>query len=87
MSGRGRGRSLFTFNVDSLGFGRGEALPSSAQAPSPLYPVRIWDSLQHSDILHMSYSDRCNVMCSFSAHAVQTGSSADGRGAGLHARS
>ncbi|XP_060760500.1 RNA polymerase III subunit GL a [Neoarius graeffei] len=38
MSGRGRGRSLFTFNVDSLGFGRGEALPSSAQAPSPLYP-------------------------------------------------
>ncbi|KAM9434925.1 RNA polymerase III subunit GL a [Clarias gariepinus] len=38
MSGRGRGRSLFTFNVDSLGFGRGDALPSSAQAPSPLYP-------------------------------------------------
>ncbi|XP_066531247.1 RNA polymerase III subunit GL a [Hoplias malabaricus] len=38
MAGRGRGRSLFTFNVDSLGFGRGDALPSSAHAPSPLYP-------------------------------------------------
>ncbi|GAA6065506.1 RNA polymerase III subunit GL a [Tachysurus ichikawai] len=38
MSGRGRGRSLFTFNVDSLGFGRGEALPSTVQAPSALYP-------------------------------------------------
>ncbi|XP_072530797.1 RNA polymerase III subunit GL a isoform X2 [Salminus brasiliensis] len=38
MAGRGRGRSLFTFNVDSLGFGRGEALPTSAHAPSPLYP-------------------------------------------------
>ncbi|KAF7686453.1 hypothetical protein HF521_015815 [Silurus meridionalis] len=38
MSGRGRGRSLFTFNVDSLGFGRGEALPSGAQAPTALYP-------------------------------------------------
>uniref|UniRef100_A0AAR2KPH2 DNA-directed RNA polymerase III subunit n=1 Tax=Pygocentrus nattereri TaxID=42514 RepID=A0AAR2KPH2_PYGNA len=36
--GRGRGRSLFTFNVDSLGFGRGEALPASTHAPSPLYP-------------------------------------------------
>lgn len=36
--GRGRGRSLFTFNVDSLGFGRGEALPTGVQAPSPLYP-------------------------------------------------
>lgn len=39
--GRGRGRSLFTFNVDSLGFGRGEALPTGVQAPSPLYPVRM----------------------------------------------
>ncbi|KAL7830003.1 hypothetical protein SRHO_G00311300 [Serrasalmus rhombeus] len=38
MAGRGRGRSLFTFNVDSLGFGRGEALPASTHAPSPLYP-------------------------------------------------
>lgn len=38
MAGRGRGRSLFTFNVDSLGFGRGDALPTSAHAPSPLYP-------------------------------------------------
>ncbi|XP_062845257.1 RNA polymerase III subunit GL a [Trichomycterus rosablanca] len=38
MAGRGRGRNSFTFNVDSLGFGRGEALPSSTQAPSPLYP-------------------------------------------------
>uniref|UniRef100_A0A4W4HFN1 DNA-directed RNA polymerase III subunit n=1 Tax=Electrophorus electricus TaxID=8005 RepID=A0A4W4HFN1_ELEEL len=34
----GRGRTQFTFNVDSLGFGRGEALPASALVPSPLFP-------------------------------------------------
>uniref|UniRef100_A0A4W4HEU2 DNA-directed RNA polymerase III subunit n=1 Tax=Electrophorus electricus TaxID=8005 RepID=A0A4W4HEU2_ELEEL len=38
MAGRGRGRTQFTFNVDSLGFGRGEALPASALVPSPLFP-------------------------------------------------
>ncbi|XP_042632637.1 DNA-directed RNA polymerase III subunit RPC7-like isoform X2 [Cyprinus carpio] len=35
---RGRGRSQFTFNVDALGFGRGDSLPTSAQTPSPLFP-------------------------------------------------
>uniref|UniRef100_A0A672L1X4 Polymerase (RNA) III (DNA directed) polypeptide G like a n=1 Tax=Sinocyclocheilus grahami TaxID=75366 RepID=A0A672L1X4_SINGR len=35
---RGRGRSQFTFNVDTLGFGRGDSLPTSAHTPSPLFP-------------------------------------------------
>ncbi|KAF4100173.1 RNA polymerase III subunit GL a isoform X1 [Onychostoma macrolepis] len=35
---RGRGRSQFTFNVDALGFGRGDSLPTSAHTPSPLFP-------------------------------------------------
>ncbi|XP_051949395.1 RNA polymerase III subunit GL a [Xyrauchen texanus] len=38
MAGRGRGRSQFTFNVDALGFGRGDTLPTTAQTPSPLFP-------------------------------------------------
>ncbi|XP_073714272.1 RNA polymerase III subunit GL a isoform X2 [Misgurnus anguillicaudatus] len=38
MAGRGRGRNQFTFNVDSLGFGRGESLPTSTHTPSPLFP-------------------------------------------------
>ncbi|XP_073678423.1 RNA polymerase III subunit GL a [Garra rufa] len=37
-SNRGRGRSQFTFNVDALGFGRGDSLPTSAHTPSPLFP-------------------------------------------------
>ncbi|KAM3849888.1 DNA-directed RNA polymerase III subunit RPC7-like [Diretmus argenteus] len=36
--GRGRGRSNMTFNVESLGIGRGEALPQSSIQPSPLFP-------------------------------------------------
>ena len=38
--GRGRGRGPLTFDTGALGFGRGEALPSSILQPPPLYPVR-----------------------------------------------
>ncbi|KAK3096629.1 hypothetical protein FSP39_001876 [Pinctada imbricata] len=36
--GRGRGRSV-SFNVEALGFGRGEALPGPIQQPPPLFPT------------------------------------------------
>ncbi|XP_074651082.1 DNA-directed RNA polymerase III subunit RPC7-like [Tubulanus polymorphus] len=36
--GRGRGRSSLSFNIESLGFGRGEALPVTTLQPPPLYP-------------------------------------------------
>lgn len=37
--GRGRGKNI-SFNVESLGFGRGEALPTPILQPPPTYPVR-----------------------------------------------
>ncbi|XP_054842742.1 DNA-directed RNA polymerase III subunit RPC7 [Eublepharis macularius] len=37
-SGRGRGRTAFTFDVGAIGFARGEALPEAAFKPSALYP-------------------------------------------------
>ena len=41
MGGRGRGRGRganMSFNVEALGFGRGEALPQAALAPPPIFP-------------------------------------------------
>ncbi|XP_060068870.1 DNA-directed RNA polymerase III subunit RPC7-like [Ylistrum balloti] len=39
MAGRGRGRGRnVSFNVEALGFGRGEALPGPILQPPPLYP-------------------------------------------------
>ena len=43
MAGRGRGRGRganMSFNIESLGFGRGEALPTAIVEPRPTYPVR-----------------------------------------------
>lgn len=39
MAGRGRGRAAFTFNIEAIGFAKGEALPEVVLKPSPLYPV------------------------------------------------
>lgn len=40
MAGRGRGRGKnVSFNVEALGFGRGEALPGPISQPPPLFPV------------------------------------------------
>nr|CAD7409267.1 unnamed protein product [Timema poppensis] len=36
--GRGRGRAVMSFNVEQLGFSKGEALPGPVLAPPPLYP-------------------------------------------------
>ncbi|KAK6492410.1 DNA-directed RNA polymerase III subunit RPC7-like [Huso huso] len=38
MAGRGRGRASFTFNIEALGLGRGEALPDVAYQPRQVYP-------------------------------------------------
>lgn len=41
MAGRGRGRGKsVSFDVQALGFGRGEALPAASLQPPPLFPVR-----------------------------------------------
>ncbi|XP_062985694.1 DNA-directed RNA polymerase III subunit RPC7 isoform X2 [Elgaria multicarinata webbii] len=36
--GRGRGRASMTFNIEAIGFVRGEALPEAVFQPPPLYP-------------------------------------------------
>eukprot|EP00062_Callorhinchus_milii_P008535 gi/632951350/ref/XP_007891247.1/ PREDICTED: DNA-directed RNA polymerase III subunit RPC7 [Callorhinchus milii] len=36
--GRGRGRAQFTFNIEEIGFSRGESLPEIAFQPRPLFP-------------------------------------------------
>lgn len=36
--GRGRGGRGFTFNLESIGIGKGEQLPAPSLAPPPLYP-------------------------------------------------
>ncbi|XP_050399898.1 DNA-directed RNA polymerase III subunit RPC7-like [Patella vulgata] len=43
MAGRGRGRGkTMSFNVEMLGFGRGETLPAPVQQPRPIYPPQIY---------------------------------------------
>ncbi|CAH1797963.1 unnamed protein product [Owenia fusiformis] len=37
--GRGRGRGTLSFSTESLGFGRGEALPTCILQPPPIYPT------------------------------------------------
>ncbi|KAM6958858.1 DNA-directed RNA polymerase III subunit RPC7-like [Aplochiton taeniatus] len=37
-SGRGRGRSTLTFNLEDVGIGRGESLPPATLKPSLLFP-------------------------------------------------
>lgn len=40
MAGRGRGRGKnVSFNVEALGFGRGETLPGPISQPPPIFPV------------------------------------------------
>ncbi|XP_078071545.1 DNA-directed RNA polymerase III subunit RPC7 [Mustelus asterias] len=36
--GRGRGRGQFTFNIEAIGFSRGEVLPETRCQPLPLFP-------------------------------------------------
>ncbi|NXG50059.1 RPC7 polymerase, partial [Psilopogon haemacephalus] len=37
-SGRGRGRSAFTFNIEAIGFAKGAALPDDTSEPPPIFP-------------------------------------------------
>ncbi|XP_063996007.1 DNA-directed RNA polymerase III subunit RPC7 isoform X3 [Pogoniulus pusillus] len=37
-SGRGRGRSAFTFNIEAIGFAKGAALPDDTCEPPPIFP-------------------------------------------------
>ncbi|XP_067425358.1 DNA-directed RNA polymerase III subunit RPC7 isoform X3 [Emydura macquarii macquarii] len=37
-SGKGRGRAAFTFNIEAIGFAKGETLPEAVFKPTPLFP-------------------------------------------------
>lgn len=36
---KGRGRAAYTFNIEAVGFSRGERLPDVVLKPPPLFPV------------------------------------------------
>lgn len=36
---KGRGRAAYTFNIEAVGFSRGEKLPDVVLKPPPLFPV------------------------------------------------
>ena len=44
--GRGRGGGSMTFDIGSLGFGRGEGMPAAILQPPPLFPVGIQSLFQ-----------------------------------------
>lgn len=72
MAGRGRGRGKnVSFNVEALGFGRGEALPGPISQPPPLFPVlkifflstftlvissKYWQHMYHSMVVLLNNS-------------------------------
>ena len=41
---KGRGRAAYTFNIEAVGFGRGEKLPDVVLKPPPLFPVSTLES-------------------------------------------
>lgn len=38
---KGRGRAAYTFNIEAVGFNRGDKLPDVVLKPPPLFPVSI----------------------------------------------
>ncbi|NP_001089996.1 polymerase (RNA) III (DNA directed) polypeptide G (32kD) L homeolog [Xenopus laevis] len=38
MAGKGRGRAAFTFDIQAIGFSRGETLPETQLTPLPIFP-------------------------------------------------
>lgn len=38
---KGRGRAAYTFNIEAVGFSRGEKLPDVVLKPPPLFPVSV----------------------------------------------
>lgn len=41
---KGRGRAAYTFNIEAVGFSRGEKLPDVVLKPPPLFPVSTFNS-------------------------------------------
>lgn len=69
MAGRGRGRGKnVSFNVEALGFGRGEALPGPISQPPPLFPVYI-------ENIFSQYIYSCHQFKILATHVSQHGSS------------
>ena len=67
--GRGRGRGGkggMTFNIESIGFGRGDALPASTLQPPPAYPPL------HQQPLPLQSSDALSYMMELQKDFVKT---------------
>nr|CAB3265036.1 DNA-directed RNA polymerase III subunit RPC7-like [Phallusia mammillata] len=64
--GRGRGRGNVTFNMESIGFGKGDALPPPTLQPPPLYPPL------RQPALPLLTGDDVNYMLALKKEFVQT---------------
>lgn len=51
---KGRGRAAYTFNIEAVGFSRGERLPDVVLKPPPLFPVSTLTMNSHSVLFHVS---------------------------------
>ena len=51
---KGRGRAAYTFNIEAVGFSRGEKLPDVVLKPPPLFPVSMLTAKFSQDIFHVS---------------------------------
>ncbi|XP_075710970.1 DNA-directed RNA polymerase III subunit RPC7 isoform X2 [Rhinoderma darwinii] len=70
MAGRGRGRgSNFTFDLQAIGFSRGDALPETQAQPKPLYPhteykpSSLLEGEEQDYLLALKQELRGNVKC------------------------
>lgn len=51
---KGKGRAAYTFNLEAVGFSRGERLPDVVLKPPPLFPVSTFTMNSHSMLFHVS---------------------------------
>ena len=51
---KGRGRAAYTFNIEAVGFSRGDKLPDVVLKPPPLFPVSILTAKFSQDVFHVS---------------------------------
>lgn len=51
---KGRGRAAYTFNIEAVGFNRGEKLPDVVLKPPPLFPVSTLTAYSYSVLFCVS---------------------------------
>ena len=58
---KGRGRAAYTFNIEAVGFNRGEKLPDVVLKPPPLFPVSTLTANSYS--VFFCVSEKIKILC------------------------